>query len=83
MFPSLPRRLKMRLKPFFNPTLFSIQVEKFAAGLLSAGLKTDDRILICGNNHSQLVISVLGAARAGIVIFLIYPHRGMSGIAQN
>uniref|UniRef100_A0A1I8AW31 AMP-binding domain-containing protein n=1 Tax=Meloidogyne hapla TaxID=6305 RepID=A0A1I8AW31_MELHA len=42
------------------------EVEKFAAGLLSAGLKTDDRILICGNNHSQLVISVLGAARAGI-----------------
>ena len=42
-------------------------MEKFAAGLLSAGLKTDDRILICGNNHSQLVIAVLGASRAGMV----------------
>uniref|UniRef100_A0A914KL57 AMP-dependent synthetase/ligase domain-containing protein n=1 Tax=Meloidogyne incognita TaxID=6306 RepID=A0A914KL57_MELIC len=50
------------------------EVEKFAAGLLSAGLKTDDRILICGNNHSQLVISVLGAARAGIVFSIASPN---------
>jgi len=42
-------------------------MEKFAAGLLNAGLKTDERILICGNNHSQLVIAALGAARAGLV----------------
>jgi hypothetical protein len=47
----------------YSPT----QMEKFAAGLLNAGLKTDERILICGNNHSQLVIAALGAARAGLV----------------
>ncbi|KAF7632256.1 hypothetical protein Mgra_00008324 [Meloidogyne graminicola] len=50
------------------------EVEKFAAGLLSAGLKMDDRILICGNNHSQLVVAVLGAARAGMVFSIASPN---------
>jgi acyl-coenzyme A synthetase/AMP-(fatty) acid ligase len=43
-------------------------MEKFAAGLLSIGLKQEDRILICGNNYSNLLIAVLGSARNGMVI---------------
>uniref|UniRef100_A0A183BUC6 AMP-binding domain-containing protein n=1 Tax=Globodera pallida TaxID=36090 RepID=A0A183BUC6_GLOPA len=49
-------------------------MEKFAAGLLYTGLQAGDRILICGNNHSQLIIATLGAARAGMVFSLASPN---------
>ncbi|KAL3098870.1 hypothetical protein niasHT_024625 [Heterodera trifolii] len=49
-------------------------MEKFAAGVLNCGLQTGDRILICGNNHSQLIIATLGSARAGMVFSLASPN---------
>ncbi|KAE9554064.1 hypothetical protein FO519_002706 [Halicephalobus sp. NKZ332] len=49
-------------------------MESFAAGLLASGLKPNDRILICGYNHSQLILSTLGSARAGLVFGLANPN---------
>ena len=49
-------------------------MESFAAGLLSSGLKPNDKILICGYNHSQLIVSALGAARAGLIFGLANPN---------
>ncbi|KAI1728905.1 AMP-binding enzyme domain-containing protein [Ditylenchus destructor] len=50
------------------------ETEQLAAGLLSSGLQLNDRILICGYNHSQVLLSALGAARAGLVFSLTSPN---------
>lgn len=49
-------------------------MESMAAGLLSTGLKSGDRILIAGYNHSQVIISALAASRAGLVFSLASPN---------
>uniref|UniRef100_A0A915DEV5 AMP-dependent synthetase/ligase domain-containing protein n=1 Tax=Ditylenchus dipsaci TaxID=166011 RepID=A0A915DEV5_9BILA len=49
------------------------EMEQLAAGLLSSGLQQADRILICGHNHSQVLLAALGAARAGLVFSLASP----------
>jgi acyl-CoA synthetase (AMP-forming)/AMP-acid ligase II len=49
-------------------------MEQLAAGLLSIGLQHSDRILICGHNHSQLLIAALASARAGLVFSLASPN---------
>lgn len=49
-------------------------MESMAAGLLSTGLKFNDRILIAGYNHSQVIITALAASRAGFVFSLASPN---------
>jgi acyl-CoA synthetase (AMP-forming)/AMP-acid ligase II len=51
-------------------------MEAFAAGLLSFGLKQNDRILICGYNLSQVLITALGCSRAGLIFALANPNFG-------
>lgn len=46
-------------------------MEFLATGLLSTGLQQMDRVLICGYNHSQVMLSALGAVRAGLVFSLV------------
>ncbi|CAI5440349.1 unnamed protein product [Caenorhabditis angaria] len=50
------------------------EMENLAAGLISIGLKQGDRILIAGSNHSQVLISSLACARAGLVFSLVNPN---------
>ncbi|TKR92703.1 hypothetical protein L596_007304 [Steinernema carpocapsae] len=50
------------------------EMESLAAGLLSTNIASGDRILICGYNHSQLMIAALAAARAGLVFCLASPN---------
>lgn len=50
------------------------EMEQLAAGLLASGLKPADRLLICGFNHSQLVVAALAACRAGLVFSLASPN---------
>ncbi|PAV58632.1 hypothetical protein WR25_06149 [Diploscapter pachys] len=50
------------------------EMEVLAAGLLSTGLKPNDRILVCGSNHSHVMICALAAARAGLVFSLVNPN---------
>uniref|UniRef100_A0AC35F488 AMP-dependent synthetase/ligase domain-containing protein n=1 Tax=Panagrolaimus sp. PS1159 TaxID=55785 RepID=A0AC35F488_9BILA len=52
------------------------EMEAFAAGLLSFGLKQNDRILICGYNLSQVLITALGCSRAGLIFALANPNFG-------
>lgn len=49
-------------------------MEAFAAGLLSIGLKQNDRVLVCGYNLSQVIITTLGIARAGLIFALANPN---------
>ncbi|CAD6190954.1 unnamed protein product [Caenorhabditis auriculariae] len=50
------------------------EMESLASGLLSTGLNPGDRILVCGSNHSQVVICALACARAGLVFSLVNPN---------
>uniref|UniRef100_A0A0R3PHS2 AMP-binding domain-containing protein n=1 Tax=Angiostrongylus costaricensis TaxID=334426 RepID=A0A0R3PHS2_ANGCS len=50
------------------------EMETLAAGFLSIGLVPDDRILICGSNHSQVFLSAFAASRAGLVFSLANPN---------
>lgn len=49
-------------------------MENMASGLLATGLKSSDRVLIAGYNHSQVLISALAASRAGFVFSLASPN---------
>ncbi|KJH44470.1 AMP-binding enzyme [Dictyocaulus viviparus] len=53
---------------------FTSEMEILAAGLLSIGLAPGDRILICGSNHSQVMLSAFAASRAGLVFSLANPN---------
>uniref|UniRef100_A0AC34QVD6 AMP-dependent synthetase/ligase domain-containing protein n=1 Tax=Panagrolaimus sp. JU765 TaxID=591449 RepID=A0AC34QVD6_9BILA len=48
-------------------------VEGIAAGLVASGLKSQDRVLIAGQNHSQLIIATLAVSRAGLIFALANP----------
>ncbi|KAE9413319.1 hypothetical protein Angca_007050 [Angiostrongylus cantonensis] len=50
------------------------EMETLAAGFLSIGLVPGDRILICGSNHSQVLLSAFAASRAGLVFSLANPN---------
>ncbi|VDL74373.1 unnamed protein product [Nippostrongylus brasiliensis] len=50
------------------------EMETLAAGFLSLGLAPGDRILICGSNHSQVLLSAIAASRAGLVFSLANPN---------
>uniref|UniRef100_A0A914C6Y4 AMP-dependent synthetase/ligase domain-containing protein n=1 Tax=Acrobeloides nanus TaxID=290746 RepID=A0A914C6Y4_9BILA len=50
------------------------EIEQLAAGLISTGLQLNDRVLICGYNHSHVLISTLAVARAGMVFSLANPN---------
>uniref|UniRef100_A0A7E4W0G1 AMP-binding domain-containing protein n=1 Tax=Panagrellus redivivus TaxID=6233 RepID=A0A7E4W0G1_PANRE len=58
-------------------------MESFAAGLLATGLQAGDRILIAGYNVSQVVVTALGAARAGLVFGLANPNFSSSDQLQH
>ncbi|KAK0423761.1 hypothetical protein QR680_008315 [Steinernema hermaphroditum] len=49
------------------------EMEALAAGLLST-LQPGDRVLICGYNHSNLMVAALAAIRAGLVFCLASPN---------
>ncbi|VDK87254.1 unnamed protein product, partial [Litomosoides sigmodontis] len=50
------------------------EMDTLAAGLLSVGLKPQDRILICGSNTAHFFICPLACARADLVFSLMSPN---------
>ncbi|CAI4222435.1 unnamed protein product [Auanema sp. JU1783] len=50
------------------------EMDSIAAGMLATGLVPGDRILICGSNHSQVMLSTLAASRAGLVFSMANPN---------
>ncbi|VDN05381.1 unnamed protein product [Thelazia callipaeda] len=50
------------------------EMETLAAGLLSTGLRSQDRVLICGSNTAHFFISTLACARADLIFSLLNPN---------
>lgn len=49
-------------------------MDTLAAGLLSVGLRPQDRILICGSNTAHFFICPLACARADLIFSLMSPN---------
>ncbi|CAD5207091.1 unnamed protein product [Bursaphelenchus okinawaensis] len=62
----------------FSFEMIKMEMEYLATGFVATGLKNMDRILICGHNHSQVLLSALAASRAGLVFSLV----GANSIAK-
>ncbi|VBB31787.1 unnamed protein product [Acanthocheilonema viteae] len=50
------------------------EMDTLAAGLLSTGLRPQDRILICGSNTAHFFICPLACARADLIFSLMSPN---------
>lgn len=53
---------------------FLLQMDALAAGLLSTGLRPQDRVLICGSNTAHFFICSLACARADLIFSLMSPN---------
>ncbi|EJW82523.1 hypothetical protein WUBG_06568 [Wuchereria bancrofti] len=49
-------------------------MDTLAAGLLSIGLRPQDRVLICGSNTAHFFICPLACARADLIFSLMNPN---------
>lgn len=61
-------------KEMFTFSKIYNEMNSLAAGLLSVGLETNNRVLICGSNCAQLLISALACSRAGLIFSLLNPN---------
>ncbi|VDN41783.1 unnamed protein product [Gongylonema pulchrum] len=50
------------------------EMDALAAGLLSTGLRPQDRVLICGSNTAHFFICSLACARADLIFSLMSPN---------